>query len=170
MAQQQQTVLRVQTNSGDVKVYQVLDLYNSVPIKVMKSYAELTDISKKNTDYTTNIQLPGSKTNNAFFNQFFDVDAQSFTFNVNFKVPAQILINDVVYFTGYLKLNKVSVLSSKSEYDVTLYSEAGSLFGDIGNNLLKDLNFDDAEYTFNHVFDLNAVQEGFNTNNFGLNQ
>ena len=30
---------------------------------------------------------------------------------------------------------KVSVLNSKVEYDVTLYSTVGDLFGKIGNNL-----------------------------------
>jgi hypothetical protein len=47
-------------------------------------------------------------------------------------------------------------LDSKVEYDVTLYSSVGDLFGKIGNNLLKDLNFDEDVlgygYKFNHAF------------------
>ena len=105
MGQQQQTILRVQTNAGGINIFQVLDTYSGIPIKINKSYAELQDITKKNTDYSINFQIPGSKTNNAFFNNFFDVDVQSFTFNVNYKVPAQVLINDQIYFDGYLKLN-----------------------------------------------------------------
>ena len=31
-----------------------------------------------------------------YFNNFFDVDVQSFTFNANYKVPAQVLINDQI--------------------------------------------------------------------------
>ena len=78
MGQQQQTILRVQTNFGGFSNYVVLDTYSAIPIKVQKSYAELQDVTKKNTDYTINFQIPGSKTNNAFFNNFFDVDTQSF--------------------------------------------------------------------------------------------
>ena len=49
---QQQTVLRVQTNIPDVllPVYEFLDLYTDIPIKLNKSFAELQDIAKKNTD------------------------------------------------------------------------------------------------------------------------
>ena len=148
--------------------YEALDLYNSVPIKIVKSYAELTDISKKNTDYSYNIQLPGSKTNNNFFNSFFDVDIQLFTFNVNYKVPCQVLINDIEYFRGYLKLNNINVQNSKVEYDVTLYSEPATLFGDIGVNLIKDLNYNDTEFNFNHIFDLGVVMSGFTNTNFGF--
>ena len=52
---QQQTVLRVKTNipgeiSGSTR-FEVLDLYSDVPIKINRSYAELQDIAKKNSDY-----------------------------------------------------------------------------------------------------------------------
>ena len=82
-------------------------------------------------------------------------------FRSNYKVAAQVLINDVIYFTGYLKLNRVSVQNGKQEYDVSLFSEAATLFGDIGNNLLKSLNYADEEYTFNHEFSFGTVTSGF---------
>jgi hypothetical protein len=53
-------------------------------------------------------------------------------------------------------------LDSKVEYDVTLYSSIGDLFGKIGNNLLKDLNYDEDVfgygYKFNHGFNKYEVQ------------
>jgi hypothetical protein len=155
---QQQTVLRVQTNiphatiSGETQ-FTTLDLYSDIPIKINKSFAELQDIGSKNSDYSIGLSLPGSKKNNRFFELFFNVDSQSLYFNATEKVECIVLISDQAYFTGFMKLNKVSVMNSKVEYDVTLFSTIGNLFGDIGNNLLKDLNFDDPEYTFNHTFD-----------------
>jgi uncharacterized delta-60 repeat protein len=65
-----------------------------------------------------------------------------------------------------LRLNKINVLNSKVEYDVTLYSTVGNLFGEIGNNLLQDLDFDDEEYTFNHVFTQSGVTSLFGNSNF----
>ena len=140
------------TTNFTVPKFDFLDLYDDIPLKINKSFAEIQDIAKRNSDYSIGVKLPGSKKNNRFFEDFYNVDAQSLYFDVTNKVNCQILIDDESYFTGYLKLNKISVLNSKVEYDVTLYSNVGDLYGAIGNNLLKDLNFNDVDYHFNHVF------------------
>jgi hypothetical protein len=165
---QQQTVLRVQTNIPNVllPVYEFLDLYTDIPIKLNKSFAELQDIAKKNTDYTIGLTIPGSKKNNRFFENFFNVDASSLYFDATKRNNCDVLLGDEPLFRGYLKLNKVSVLNSKIEYDVTLYSTIANLFGAIGNNLLSDLDFNDPEYPFNHYFNLSRVTEKFNLTNF----
>ena len=169
---QQQTVLRVQfdnVNSIDgILEYEFLDLYGDVPIKINKSFAELQDISKRNSDYSIGLQLPGSKKNNKFFESFFNVDSQSLYFDANKRVPCNVLLDDVSYFSGYMRLNKTSVLDSKVEYSVTLYSTIGDLFGNIGNGLLNELNFDDLEYKFNHVFSLFNVSLNFGSSIFSI--
>ena len=180
---QQQTVLRVETNLIDF-TYEVpidippftedrnqykfttLDLYGDIPIKINKSIAEIQDISKRNSDLSIGLTLPGSKKNNRFFETFYNVDTQSLYFDPTKRVSCKVLLNDESYFSGYLRLNKINVLESKVEYDVTLYSTVGNLFGEIGNNLLQDLNFDDDEYTFNHTFSLTGVTELFGNSNF----
>lgn len=138
--------------------YELLDLYGDIPIKINKSFAELQDIGKRNSDYSIGLQLPGSKKNNRFFESFFNVDIDTLYFNVLSRVPCSVLIEDESYFNGYLKLNKISVLNSKIEYDVTLFSSVGDLYGKIGNNLLKDLNFTDTQYGINHEFSKFEVQ------------
>jgi hypothetical protein len=171
---QQQTQLRVYSNSkndqGILSPYEILDLYGNIPIKINKSFAELQDISKRNSDYSIGLTLPGSKKNNRFFESFFNVDAQSLYFNATLRVNCDVLLDSQSYFRGYMRLNKVSVLNSKVEYDVTLYSTIGDLFGQIGNNLLKDLNFNDTDYTFNHTFNVAQVNSKFYLSNFFLNQ
>lgn len=157
-------------SNGPTYLYDNLDLYSSIPIKINRSYAELQDISKRNSDYSYNIQIPGSKKNNTFFENFYDVDVSSLYFNPNSKSLCQVLIDDEVYFNGYMLLNKINVLNSKVEYDVTLYSTVGNLYGDIGNNLLKDLNYNDPDYTFNHIFGTNVIVNSWETTNFALNQ
>ena len=174
---QQQTILRVQTTVPHLTItgetqYVNLDLYGDIPIKINKSFAELQDISKKNTDFSVNLSLPGSKKNNRFFESFFNVDVEGLYFFSNKKTPCDVLIDSQSFFNGYMRLNKVNVLDSKVEYDVTLFSSVANLFGDIGNNLLKDLDFDDTTYTFNHTFNLNNAVEPYQDEetNFGLNQ
>lgn len=171
---QQQTRLRVFSNSldsqGNVYPYEYLDTYSSIPIKINKSIAEIEDIATKNSSYSVGLLLPGSKKNNRFFENFFNVDTQSLYFNAIKRVNCDVLIESQSYFTGYMRLNKVSVMDSKIEYDVTLYSSIGDIFGKIGNNLLKDLDFTDDEYTFNHVFTQSEVTSKFYYSNFILDQ
>ena len=169
---QQQTVLRVQFDNVNsitgIIQYEFLDLYSSIPIKINKSFAELQDISKRNSDYSIGLQLPGSKKNNKFFESFFNVDSQSLYFDANKRVQCNVLLDDVSYFSGYMRLNKTSVMDSKVEYSVTLYSTIGDLFGNIGNGLLNELNFDDPEYKFNHTFDLFNVSLNFGASIFSI--
>jgi len=169
---QQQTTLKVQTNvpgsiSGQT-LYQTLDIYSSIPLSINKSFAELGDIGKRNSDFSVGVLLPGSKTNNTFFESYFNVDTIGYYFDATTRVPCWILINDEPYFTGYMKLNKINILNSKVEYDVTLFSTVADLYGTIGNNLLKDLNFADPDFEFNHEFSLNNVTEAFNYTNFAI--
>lgn len=137
--------------------YENLDLYGDIPIKINKSFAELQDVAKRNSDYSIGLQLPGSKKNNRFFEDYFNVDTNSLFFDATLRVPCKVLIDDESYFNGYMRLNKTSVMDSKVEYDVTLFSTVGDLYGKIGNNLLKDLNFDDIDYHFNHYFNIYNV-------------
>ena len=172
---QQQTILRVLTNipNGTITgatTYEILDLYSDIPIKINKSIAELQDIGQKNSDYSVGLLLPGSKKNNRFFENFYNVDASSLYFDVNKRVTCDVLLNSDSLFRGYLRLNKVSVLNSKIEYDVTLYSTVGDLFGKIGNNLLIDLDFTTSDYPFNHTFAYSAVTSTFFNSNFLLDQ
>lgn len=137
--------------------YDFLDLYNDIPIKINKSFAEIQDISKKTSDHSIGLKLPGSKKNNKFFENFYNVDNVSLYFDVTKKVPCSVLINDQSFFDGYLRLNSISVLNSKIEYDVTLFSTVADLYGAIGNGLLRDLNFRDPDYFFNHTFNRDNV-------------
>jgi hypothetical protein len=153
-----------QTTFTEVLSYDTLDLYTDIPLKLNKSFAELQDIGKRNSDYSVGLALPGSKKNNAFFESYFNVDTNSLYFDVTKRVNIDVLMDDEQYFVGYMRLNKVSVLNSKVEYDVTLYSTVGDLYGKMGNNLLKDLDFNDMDWHFNHYFNVYNVASTWSQN------
>ena len=152
------------TNFSEVLSYDTLDLYTDIPLKLNKSFAELQDIGKRNSDYSVGLSLPGSKKNNAFFENYYNVDTNSLYFDVTRRVNIDVLMNDQKYFSGYMRLNKVSVLNSKVEYDVTLYSTVADLYGQMGNNLLKDLDFNDMDWHFNHYFNVYNVSASWYQN------
>jgi hypothetical protein len=152
------------TSLTEIISYDTLDLYTDIPLKINKSFAELQDIGKRNSDYSVGLSLPGSKKNNAFFESYFNVDTNSLYFDVTRRVNIDVLLNDERYFVGYMRLNKVSVLNSKVEYDVTLYSTVADLYGKMGNNLLNELNFNDMDWHFNHYFNVYNVSSTWNYN------
>lgn len=135
-----------------VPAYDFLDLYDNIPISINRSFAEIQDISKRNSDLSIGLKLPGTKKNNRFFEDFYNVDNVSYYFDVTKKIECQVLINDEAFFTGYLRLNSINLLNTKVEYDVTLFSTVADLYGKIGTNTLRDLDFRDVDYHFNHVF------------------
>jgi hypothetical protein len=153
-----------------VTLFDTLDLYTDIPIKINKSFSEIQDISKRNSDYTIGLSIPGSKKNNRFFENFFNVDASSLYFDATKRQQIDVLLGDQPLFRGFMKLNKVSVLNSKIEYDITLFSIVADLFGNIGNNLLRDLDFFDTDYTFNHIFSFAETTRLFYQSNFYLDQ
>jgi hypothetical protein len=152
------------TTFSEVLSYDTLDLYTDIPLKINKSFAELQDIGKRNSDYSVGLSLPGSKKNNAFFESYFNVDTNSLYFDVTRRVNIDVLLDDENYFKGYMRLNKVSVLNSKVEYDVTLYSTVADLYGKMGNLLLKDLDYNDMDWHFNHYFNVYNVASTWNYN------
>lgn len=148
----------------EVYEWESLDLYQDIPIKLTRSFAEIQDISKKNSDYTVGIKLPGTKKNNRFFENFFSVDNVSYNFDPRKRIQCDILINSDSQFSGYMKLNKINIKNTTYEYDVTLYSTIGNIIGAIGNNKLVDLNFSDTKYYFNHTFNGgNIIKDWVNT-------
>jgi len=152
------------TSLTEIISYDNLDLYTDIPLKLNKSFAELQDIGKRNSDYSVGLSLPGSKKNNTFFESYFNVDTNSLYFDVTRRVNIDVLLNDEKYFTGYMRLNKVSVLNSKVEYDVTLYSTVADLYGKMGNNLLNELDYNDMDWHFNHYFNVYNVSSTWNYN------
>jgi len=152
------------TTLSETLNYDTLDLYTDIPLKLNKSFAELQDIGKRNSDYSVGLSLPGSKKNNAFFENYFNVDTNSLYFDVTRRANIDVLMDDQKYFTGYMRLNKVSVLNSKVEYDVTLYSTVADLYGQMGNNLLKDLDYNDMDWHFNHYFNVFNVGAAWSQN------
>ena len=157
----QQTVLRVQTNIPSTTLTgftetRDLDLYSDVPIKIFRSFAEIQDISKRNSDYTIGLSLPGSKRNNVFFENFYDVNQQTLYFDATKRVAAKVIIDGDIYFRGYLKLDKINVKDNKVEYSVTLYSEIADLYGSIGNNLLRDLDYSSINHELRNEYVINT--------------
>ena len=141
--------IRTTINSG----YTYLDLYKNEPVFLSLSFAELQDVTKKNSNFSKSFSLPGSKKNNEVFNFFYDLNSVPTTFNPNNKFEAVLMWDGYEIMQGNIRLNGVSTLNGEIIYQVTFYNQVGDLMANIGDKFLWDL---DLNY-LNHPYSQDVV-------------
>jgi hypothetical protein len=108
-------------------VQKYIDMFPNETLEMSISFAEIQDITKKNSAFSKQFNLPGSKTNNDIFNYFFEFSQTPLDFNPNNKFEAEILFNGYEILTGYVRLNSVSIDKIEKTYSVTFYNGVGDL-------------------------------------------
>jgi hypothetical protein len=131
--------VKFQLVAGDV----ILDLFEDEQILLSDNVTGLFDLGLIPADFTRQINLPGSKKNNAFFQHVYDISVVNpDTFATNVKVPCYIDFNGLYLAQGYLQLNKVTIQQNKfiDSYEVTIYGAVSSFAREINRTFLTDLN------------------------------
>ena len=146
-------MLRILTTVDGENIF--LDLYRNEPVLLSLSFAELQDITKKNSNFSKAFSLPGSKKNNQVFNFFYDLNAIPTTFNPNNKFNASLLWDGYEIMVGYIRLNGVTIADDEIIYQVTFYNQVGDLMSNIGDKFLFDL---DLNY-LSHPYDPSVILE-----------
>ena len=121
----------------------ILDLFEDEQILLSDNVTGLFDLGLIPADFTRQINLPGSKKNNAFFQHVYDISVVNpDTFATNVKVPCYIDFNGLYLAQGYLQLNKVSIQQNKfiDSYEVTIFGAVSSFAREINRTFLNDLN------------------------------
>jgi hypothetical protein len=113
-------------------------------IQLQMTLKTVKDPSNISGFYTYDFEIPGTKENNKIFNHIFDITSQT-TFNPNGNNTCDLRVNSITIFVGKLQLNSISkrFIGENEEvfYNVTLYSYTKSLFNDIGEKTMRDLDF-----------------------------
>ena len=131
-------MLRIRTTVNNEDIF--LDLYKNEPVLLSLSFAELQDITKKNSNFSKAFSLPGSKKNNLVFNFFYELNAVPTTFDPNNKFEASLLWDGYEIMQGYIRLNGVTITNGEIIYQVTFYNQVGDLMANIGDKFLYDLD------------------------------
>ena len=119
-----------------------LDLFKDEEIKVSDNATGLFDLGELPSDFTRTITIPGTKTNNAFFEHVYDISVTNpFLFSTNTKVEAYFDFGGIYVASGYLQLNKVNVLANKfiDSYEVNIFGSLSSFAREINRATLNDL-------------------------------
>ena len=145
---------------------EILDLFADEEIKLSDNVTGLFDLGVLPTDFTRQINLPGTKKNNAFFEHVYDISVLNpDTFATNVKVPCYLDFDGLYLAQGYLQLNQVNVYANKfiDSYVVSVYGALSS-FGILVNKFyLTDLSTLSA---YNHTASYDNISASFNGNLF----
>ena len=139
-----------------------LDLSN-FDIALQYSIADIRDISKRNSAYSKTITLPGTKNNNYWLGNLFDINSDFTAFNPNKKTDAKLLVNGEVVIDGFLQLRKINKLVNADpegnliQYECVLYNNAVDLMTELGEKTLYELDLSE----FNHVFNLTTITQSW---------
>lgn len=117
-----------------------IELYGNEDIDMEVSFAEVQDITKKNSAFTKEFKVPGSKNNNYIFNYFFEINQVFTDWNPKKKFEADLIYDGYELYNGYVRLNSVSINKIEKVYSITFYSAVGDLVANIGDKALCNVD------------------------------
>jgi len=135
----------------------ILDTFQDESIKVSNNITELFDIGAVPGTFTRTITLPGTKKNNAFFEEYYDISVYDpDTFNANQKVAAYLDFGAVYLVNGYLQLTKVNVYENKfvDSYEVNIFGAISNFSIEANRLYLDEL---DNLSVYNHTSSYEAI-------------
>lgn len=125
-----------------------IDLYPDERIEIEISFAEIQDIAKKNSAYTKEFKVPGSKNNNYIFNYFYDINQVFTNWNPKKKFEADLIYDGYEIYNGYVRLNSVTINKREKVYSITFYSAVGDLAANIGDKALCNVDTTSLDHDF----------------------
>lgn len=127
-----------------------IELFGTDALTMDLSFAEIQDITKKNSAYTKELNVPGTNNNNYIFNYFFDLNQVPLDFTPTKKFEAQILYNGYIIQSGYIRLNTVTIEREKKVYNITFYNGIGDVAATIGDKFMRQLDLTHLDHPFSN--------------------
>lgn len=129
-----------------------IDLYGDEEIKIDVSFAEIQDITKRNSAYTQEFKVPGTNNNNEIFNYFFEINAVPLDWNPKKKFEASLIYNGYEIFNGNIRLNQVSIIIKEKIYSITFYAQVGDLASNIGDKAMCNIDTSSLNHSLYNYF------------------
>lgn len=134
-----------------------LDTYNNIGVSINYQIEDILNITKRTTNYSKTITIPGTPDNNKFFKSIFDVNVDTITFNPKTAIPAVIQIGEQVIMTGILQLLNVVVIHGQVDYEIVIFGKLKNIIQEWGDYSLK--NIDLSEY--NHLRSIENITDSW---------
>ena len=112
-----------------------LDLQDNPNISLNFQFADIKEPEKRKASYSQTFKLPFTDNNNAFFENWYNVNLEALVFNTHQAFDAVLYVGTVPQFEGVLQLK--SVYLKAGLYEVVLLSNGVNLFNIIGNKKVR---------------------------------
>ena len=126
-----------------------IELFGTDSLNLSISFAEIQDITKKNSNYSKEFNVPGTNQNNYIFNYYFDFNQVPLDFIPSKKFEAWITYNGYIILSGYIRLNYVTIEKEQKFYNVTFYSGVGDVAATIGDKFMRQLDLSHLSHPWN---------------------
>ena len=140
---------------GDNGQWIELDLFDGMSINVIIQITDLTEIEARRSPYSKTFAIPGTKNNNDFFEHFYIVNAIGYDPLTRRECVVQYRGTDI--FKGYLRLNSVTRMGDRIEYEVYILSEITDFSSIVQNKQLKELSW----VELNHIQNYDTVTQSW---------
>lgn len=146
-----------------------LETNNNIDLVLNFNFSNLTNPETITTDYSKSFNIVGTQTNNEIFGQIWDLkrnivfDNNSSNvgafFNSSKKASCDIIVNGLLFKSGYIKLNNITIEKGVWNYNITFYSNVASFLHTLNDKKLVDLTF---RNNLSHTINANNVNSFFN--------
>ena len=134
--------------------YTELDLFEDETIEITQNIKDFKDVSKILADYTQSFKIPASKTNNRYFEHYYNQDIVD-GFDARFRYDCVLKLNGADWKEGQIRLTDVGMKDGYADnYEITFFGNIVSLKSILGDDELDSLPYLDA---FNHTLSLSNV-------------
>ena len=149
--------------------YTRLDLFKDETISLTQTIQDVKDPAKIFTNFSKSFSLPASKTNNKFFQHYYNfTQSQNYSYDARKKSIAKIELNSYPFEKGKLRLEGVDLKNGRPDtYKVTFFGEL-DLKEVLGDKKLQDLDFlDEFDRNYTSTAVLAALQSSTGTDVVG---
>jgi len=124
-----------------------IDTIEDLDINITKEVYNIDDPSKRQSDFSKSVDIPGSKANDFVFKSLFDVsfsirnsDQLNPDFNPSKKASCIYYQDTLQQISGYCQLNEIKVLNNDQvTYSITIYGKNIDIFSKLSDKTLNDL-------------------------------
>ena len=139
----------------------------NVPININYVLADIREPDKRNSSFSKTIQIFGSNKVNQLFESIYEINVTLNTFNPNKKIEARYFANNVMVFKGSLRLMSIIQKPDNSIiYECSIIGYENSIFFDIGESLLSDLDFSAYNHTYSRANIINSFSSLTTSNGY----
>lgn len=149
-------------------VWNNIELMEDSNIPFSFNIADIADFTKRNSNYSKTITIPGTKLNNQLFKHLYNISTYG-SFILNKSYPCYVLQDGHQVFEGALELIACKIVGYDKiiNYEAIIYSKSADFISSISNIYLRgneDSGSYDLDFTaYNHTMSFDNISTSFTT-------